>query len=68
MDVEEEDSVGVEVEDLVVVGEAVEVPAGDHIKEAGVDLQHSATTMAITEGRKHVKVYMMKKSVEANPT
>ena len=53
--------------DLVVVGEAVEVRAGDHSKEAGVDLRNLATTIAITEERKRVKMYMMKKSVKTNP-
>ena len=57
MVVEEEDSV-------VVVGEAVEVLAGDHSKEARVDLQSLATTIAITEDKKRVKMYMMKKSVK----
>ena len=54
-------------EDSVVVGEAAEVRAGDHSKEAGVDLRNLATTIAITEERKRVKMYMMKKSVKANP-
>ena len=66
MVVEEEDSVVVE-EGSVVVGEAAEVLVEDHTKEARVDLQHLATSMAITEGRKHVKKYMMKKSVRRNP-
>ena len=65
MVVEEEDSVVVE-EGSVVVGEAVEVPVEDHTKEARVDLQHLATSMAITEGRKHVKMYTMNKSVKRN--
>ena len=54
-------------EDSVVVGEAAEVRAGDHSKEAGVDLRNLATTIAITEERKRVKMYMMKKSVKTNP-
>ena len=54
-------------EDSVVVGEAAEVQAGDHSKEAGVDLRNLATTIAITEERKRVKMYMMKKSVKTNP-
>ena len=59
MVVEVEDSVVVEVEDSVVV-EALEK---DSLKEARDDLQRSATTMAITEDKKRVRMYLMNKSV-----
>ena len=65
MVVEVEDSVVVEVEDSVVVEEVVEALEKDSLEEARGDLQRSATTMAITEDKKRVKMCMMKKSVIA---
>ena len=63
MVVEVEDSVVVELEDSVVVEEVVEALEKDSLKEARDDLQHSATTMAITEDKKRVRMYLMNKSV-----
>ena len=62
--VEEEDSAVEEEVEEAAVEEVEEVLVEDHQKEVGVDLQHLATLMATTEGRKHVKMYTMKKSVK----
>ena len=58
------------MEEEVSVVEEEEVEAAlveDHSKEARVEQQQLPTSMAITEGKKHVKMYMMNRSVEANP-